>query len=76
MHCDATLLVIDARMSRRRAVRHLLDRLRQVNAKPLGVVVNRAAVPSRKYGYYSAYTNGNGQAQQPSLAQADAGTPG
>ena len=74
VHCDATLVVIDGRMSRRRAVRHLLERLRQVNAKPLGVVVNRAKLPSRRYGYYSYYGNGNGHAEQPAVESAGAGT--
>ncbi|HET9444380.1 MAG TPA: CpsD/CapB family tyrosine-protein kinase, partial [Acidimicrobiales bacterium] len=48
--CDATLVVVDAQNSRRRLVRHLVDNLRQVNALPLGVVLNRTEpVPRPSY---------------------------
>jgi len=40
--CDITIVVIDGTSTRRRSVRRLVDSLRLVNAKPIGVVVNRA----------------------------------
>jgi Mrp family chromosome partitioning ATPase/capsular polysaccharide biosynthesis protein len=40
--CNATLLVIDPKTSRRRASQRLLERLRQVGANPVGVIVNRS----------------------------------
>jgi receptor protein-tyrosine kinase len=40
--CDATLIVIDPRTSHRRSTQRLLERLRQVGAHPVGVIVNRS----------------------------------
>jgi succinoglycan biosynthesis transport protein ExoP len=40
--CDATILVVDPRVSRRRAVLATMQRLRQLNANVVGVVVNRS----------------------------------
>jgi Mrp family chromosome partitioning ATPase len=50
--CDVTLLVVNAQQSRRRAVRKLLAELRQVNATPIGVIVNWVANGSRSAQYY------------------------
>ena len=44
--CDATILVIDAGQTSRRALRDVLGRLAQVGVEPLGVVINRAPWPS------------------------------
>lgn len=49
--CDAALLVIDAQASRRRAVRNLVEGLRQVGAQPIGVVLNRTE-PVARPSYY------------------------
>lgn len=40
--CDVTIVVVDARTGRRRALRRTLADLRQVGAKPFGVVLNRS----------------------------------
>jgi hypothetical protein len=40
--CDATLLVVDPRTSRRRSCLRLLEQLRGVGANPVGVVINRS----------------------------------
>ena len=61
LQCDATILVLDPKLTRRRAARAMLGRLRQVNARPLGVVVNRAPMLPRRYGYYSYYRRENGR---------------
>jgi Mrp family chromosome partitioning ATPase len=53
VQCDATVLVVDPRLSRRRAVRATVRQLRQVNARLIGVVMNRTAVPGRQYGGYA-----------------------
>jgi len=51
--CDATIVVIDAVGTRRRAVRRLVHHLRGMGANPIGIVINRAQSPSRgKYYYY------------------------
>lgn len=50
--CDATMIVVDVRSSRRRDVRDLVNRLRQVNAQPIGVVINRTE-PTGRTAYYS-----------------------
>lgn len=39
--CDATVLVVDVRSTKRRDVKNALDRLRQVGANVVGVVANR-----------------------------------
>lgn len=39
--CDATLVVVDAQNSKRRAVRNLVESLRHVSAQPIGIVLNR-----------------------------------
>ncbi len=50
-HCDATLVVVDARTTKRQAARHLVQQLRQLGANPIGVVLNRTEAPTRA-GYY------------------------
>lgn len=52
--CDATIVVVDARGSRRRPVRAVLLQLKQVGANPIGVVLNRTHAPDRS-GYYGRY---------------------
>jgi len=42
--CDATILVLDVKTSRRRAVRQTLESLDQAGANLIGVVVNRTTV--------------------------------
>lgn len=61
--CDATIIVIDAATTRRRAVRRLVDELRRVGANPVGVVVNKVS-PSRP-GYYYYATAGRDGAADP-----------
>jgi Mrp family chromosome partitioning ATPase len=51
-HCDATIVVVDLRGTRRRALRRLIEQLRQVGANPIGVVVNRVEPPARGSHYY------------------------
>lgn len=50
---DATIVVIDAGGTSRRSVRTMLNRLRQVRARPIGVVVNHSSVAARSTTYYS-----------------------
>ncbi len=45
--CDATLLVLDAKSTRRRAARTLIDSLERTGATLIGVVVNNASVDRR-----------------------------
>jgi capsular exopolysaccharide synthesis family protein len=49
--CDATLIVVDAERSKRRAVRHLVESLRHVSAQPIGIVLNRTE-PAPRPAYY------------------------
>jgi Mrp family chromosome partitioning ATPase len=51
--CDATLIVINGRKTRRRAVRKLVAQLRQVNATPVGVVLNWTNTGMRSSQYYT-----------------------
>jgi len=53
-YVDGTLLVVDARHSRRRSVREARETLNRVGARVLGVVLNRAGSGRRAYGggYY------------------------
>ncbi|MBW3547044.1 MAG: polysaccharide biosynthesis tyrosine autokinase [Actinobacteria bacterium] len=57
--CDATVVVVDLATSKRRATRTLVDQLRQVGAKPIGVVLNRSDRAPRS-SYYYQRQNGNG----------------
>jgi succinoglycan biosynthesis transport protein ExoP len=58
--CDATVLLVDLATSKRRATRSLVDQLRQVGAKPIGVVLNRTDRSSRAKHYYER-RNGSGR---------------
>jgi capsular exopolysaccharide synthesis family protein len=49
--CDATLVVVDAQNSKRRAVRNLVESLRHVSAQPIGIVLNRTE-PASRPSYY------------------------
>jgi len=49
--CDATLVVVDAERTKRRAVRNLVENLRQVSAQPIGIVLNRTQ-PAPRPSYY------------------------
>jgi capsular exopolysaccharide synthesis family protein len=60
--CDATVVVIDPRRSRRRAVQRVLTQLRQVGANPIGVVLNRVERPGRSSYYYGYYREPTGAA--------------
>ncbi|MBW3555305.1 MAG: polysaccharide biosynthesis tyrosine autokinase [Actinobacteria bacterium] len=59
-HCDATVLVVDLASTKRRATRSMVEQLRQVGAKPIGVVVNRSE-PSPRNAYYYRRGNGSGR---------------
>ena len=50
--CDATLVVVDAKGTRRKAVRRVIAQLRLVGANPIGIVLNRAATRGPKSHYY------------------------
>ncbi|HEX7165770.1 MAG TPA: Wzz/FepE/Etk N-terminal domain-containing protein [Acidimicrobiales bacterium] len=68
--CDATLVVVDAQSSRRRAIRHLVENLRQVSAQPIGVVLNRVD-PTPRPSYYDKAT---GRRRDPAPADPKAKT--
>jgi len=53
-HCDATVVVVDAKRTRRRAVRRVISQLRRVGANPIGIVLNRSETP-RAQNYYYGY---------------------
>jgi capsular exopolysaccharide synthesis family protein len=53
--CDAAIVVVDARGGRRRSLRRTLDQLRQVGAKPLGIVLNRSSRGAASGYDYGAY---------------------
>ena len=53
--CDAAIVMVDARGTRRRSVRRLVHQLRQVGSNPIGVVVNRVEPESRSRYSYSRY---------------------
>jgi len=51
-HCDATLVVVDAKRTRRRSARRVITQLHRVGANPIGIVLNRAETgPSLNYYY-------------------------
>jgi capsular exopolysaccharide synthesis family protein len=50
--CDATVVVLDARATRRRALVKLVEGLRRVQADPVGVVLNRVDPSPRTSAYY------------------------
>jgi len=53
-HCDGVVVVVNAPTTKRRQLRALIDHLHQVQAKPVGVVVNRTQASSKGTGYYYA----------------------
>ncbi len=57
---DATLLVIDARRSRRRTVRPACETLTRAGAKVLGAVLNRMPDKAASSGYYAYYGDSGG----------------
>ena len=68
--CDATLVVVDAQNSRRRAIRNLVDNLRQVSAQPIGVVLNRVEPTPRP----SYYEKASGKRKPPNQRQTASAT--
>lgn len=54
-HADGVLLVVRPSFTKRAAIRHTIEQLRQVNANIIGVVVNGVDVKKSRYGYYSYY---------------------
>ncbi len=54
-HADATLMVVRAGQTRRGDLRRAAEKLRQVNANVLGVVLNQV---NKQYGYASGYGYG------------------
>ena len=50
--CDATLMVVDSRGTRRRSVRRVIHQLRRMGANPIGIVINRVETQSRGSYYY------------------------
>ena len=61
---DGVLLVLEAGKTRREAARHAVERLRQVGANLVGVVLN--AVPTHRgsyhyYSYHECYGDGRGR---------------
>lgn len=51
-HCDATLVIVDAKGTRRRAVRRVISQLHRVGANPIGIVLNRAETRAGGSYYY------------------------
>ncbi|MDQ3898479.1 MAG: hypothetical protein M3326_14755 [Actinomycetota bacterium] len=52
-HCDATIVVIDAKRTRRRSVRRVIAQLHRVGANPIGIVLNRVERRGpTNYSYY------------------------
>lgn len=51
-HCNAVLVVVDAKGTRRRAVRRVIAQLHRVGANPIGIVLNRAETRSSRGSYY------------------------
>lgn len=67
--CDATLVVVDAQSSKRRAIRNLAESLRHVSAQPIGIVVNRVE-PVQKPSYYEKASGKRREVSQPATAPA------
>jgi non-specific protein-tyrosine kinase len=55
IHADGVLLVINPRVSKRAAIKHVIEQLLQVKAKIVGVVLNGVDVKKSRYGYYRGY---------------------
>ena len=51
-HCDATLVVVDAKRTRRRSVRRVITQLHRVGANPIGIVLNRVERRGSSNYYY------------------------
>lgn len=51
-HCDATLVVVDAKRTRRRSVRRVITQLHRVGANPIGIVLNRVERRGSTNDYY------------------------
>ena len=73
---DGTILVIDARRSRRRTVRNARESLTRAGANVLGAVLNRAraASPSEYGGYYDARKSAEVPVAAPDAASEVTGT--
>lgn len=67
--CDATLIVVDAERSKRRAVRHLVESLRHVSAQPIGIVLNRTEPAPRPSYYEVKPPKGGAPAPKPPAAK-------
>jgi succinoglycan biosynthesis transport protein ExoP len=53
--CNLTIIVVDARNGRRRALRRCIEQLNRIGAEPLGVVINRStAVRTEAASYYTS----------------------
>lgn len=50
--CDATLVVVDSRGTRRRSVRRVIHQLRRMGANPIGIVINRVETQAKGSYYY------------------------
>lgn len=61
--CDATLVVVDSRGTRRRSVRRVIHQLRRMGANPIGIVINRTETPA-KGSYYYRYERSRQSARQ------------
>ena len=66
---DGVLIVCDAGVTRRAAVKETAERLRQVQANLVGVVLNRLPGRSNSYHYRDYYSSENGQQSQNRLEQ-------
>jgi len=51
-HCDATVVVVDAKRTRRRTVRRVIAQLRRVRANPISIVLNRVETRASRSSYY------------------------
>lgn len=58
---DATLLVADRGQTRRNMIKQVAEELRRMGAKPIGVVLNRAAPSHAGYQYTHYYTDKGGK---------------
>lgn len=57
-HCDGVLLVLDSSRTRREVAKRAIETLHRVNARVVGVLLNR--MPTRGPGYYYYYYNYSG----------------
>ncbi len=54
-HCDAALVVVDAKRTKRGSVRRVITQLHRVGANPIGIVLNRVERRSSSNYYYYGY---------------------